>query len=348
LLTWVFPQIIIKIPFIMPYGLTKSPSALCDPLLASFLDAGDEVARGRELERLMMDHVRPVVEAVVGRHARRDFVSRPEDSEDIEGAVTLRVIRRLRELAAGEGEPIEKLVEYVATLARNAATDALRARYPEAQRLRRKVRRILGDDDRFALWTGASAELLGGTSAWRGRDTASCTITPDDATEAMCDGSRPAAALLAIFERAGGPVAFDDLVRLLSKLWSIAEVMAVDAEVVVVADQRPSPLHEYENRRYLETLWSEVQALRAAQRAALLLNLRDVDGSNALALLTILEIATFDQIATALEIAPQRLAELWGNLPLDDNSIAALLGVSRQQVINLRRAARERLMRRMK
>lgn len=332
----------------MPSGLTKSSSALCDPVLAAFLDAGDEAVRCRELERVVMDHVRPVVAAVVERHARRDFVSRPEDSEDVEGAVTLRVIRQLRRLAAGEGEPIEKLTEYVATLARNAATDALRARYPEAQRLRRKVRRILGDDDRFSLWPAPDTELLAGMSAWRGRDALPCAITPADATGAMCDGSRPEAALLAVFERTGGPVAFDDLVRLLSKLWSIAEVMAVDAEAVAVPDQRPSPLDEYESRRYLETLWAEMQALRAPQRAALLLNLRDVDGSNALALLMILEIATFDQIAAALEIAPGRLAELWSGLPLDDNTIAALLGVSRQQVINLRRAARERLTRRMK
>ena len=73
-----------------------------------------------------------------------------------------------------------------------------------------------------------------------------------------------------------------------------------------------------------------------------------VDGSNALALLMILEIATFDQVAVALELAPERLAEIWSGLPLDDNSIAALLGVSRQQVINLRRAARERLARRVR
>jgi hypothetical protein len=297
---------------------------------------------------VVIDHVRPIVAAVVGRHARRDFVSRPEDSEDIEGVVTLRVIRRLRELAAGEREPIEKLAEFVAALARNATTDALRERYPEAQRLRRKVRRILGEDDSFAVWSGSNAELLGGMSAWRGRDAAPWAMTPDDATEMMCDSSQPADALRAIFERAGSPVAFDDLIALLSKVWSIAEIMTVDAEAVAVADQRPSPLGEYESRRYLETLWSEVQALRAPQRAALLLNLRDVDGSNALALLTILEIATFDQIAAALEIAPERLAELWSGLPLDDNSIAALLGVSRQQVINLRRAARERLTRRMK
>jgi hypothetical protein len=40
------------------------------------------------------------------------------------------------------------------------------------------------------------------------------------------------------------------------------------------------------------------------------------------------------------------LSALWDQLPLDDLSIAARLGVTRQQVINLRKAARARLARR--
>jgi len=43
----------------------------------------------------------------------------------------------------------------------------------------------------------------------------------------------------------------------------------------------------------------------------------------------------------------EALAELWNSLPLDDHAIAARLGITRQQVINLRRAARERLARRL-
>ncbi len=38
---------------------------------------------------------------------------------------------------------------------------------------------------------------------------------------------------------------------------------------------------------------------------------------------------------------------LWNDLPLEDSSIAELLGATRQQVINLRKCARERLERRM-
>jgi hypothetical protein len=72
-----------------------------------------------------------------------------------------------------------------------------------------------------------------------------------------------------------------------------------------------------------------------------------VQRRDALTLLPLTGIATLRDIAHVLEIAPQKLAEVWNALPLDDLSIGELLRVSRQQVINLRKSARERLARRM-
>jgi hypothetical protein len=40
--------------------------------------------------------------------------------------------------------------------------------------------------------------------------------------------------------------------------------------------------------------------------------------------------------------------ELWNELPLEDTRIAVILRITRQQVINLRRSARDRLARRLK
>ena len=99
-------------------------------------------------------------------------------------------------------------------------------------------------------------------------------------------------------------------------------------------------------REDVEALWDEVKELPPNQRAALLLNLRDSEGNNALALLVLTRIATFDALAASLGMTPERLAELWSALPLDDRTIASMLGLTRQQVINLRKAARARLARR--
>lgn len=54
-------------------------------------------------------------------------------------------------------------------------------------------------------------------------------------------------------------------------------------------------------------------------------------------------IATIRQIAAALEMAAEEFVSLWHALPLNDLSIAARLHLQRQQVINLRRVARDRL-----
>ena len=57
----------------------------------------------------------------------------------------------------------------------------------------------------------------------------------------------------------------------------------------------------------------------------------------------LLGIASIRSIAIALDFAPERLAELWNETPLDDLTIAKMLDCTRQQVINLRRVARDKL-----
>ena len=103
-----------------------------------------------------------------------------------------------------------------------------------------------------------------------------------------------------------------------------------------------------EQRIYLQRLWAEVCQLLPRQRAAILLNLRDAQGRGIIALFPLLRIASMRQIAVALDMRSEEFANLWNDLPLEDAGIAGLLGVTRQQVINLRKSARERLARRMK
>ena len=87
---------------------------------------------------------------------------------------------------------------------------------------------------------------------------------------------------------------------------------------------------------------------KSRQAAALLLNLRDASGRGVIELLFALELAQHDQIAVALGWTQAELSVLWERLPIEDNEIAELLGATRQQVINLRKVARERLERRMR
>jgi DNA-directed RNA polymerase specialized sigma24 family protein len=121
-----------------------------------------------------------------------------------------------------------------------------------------------------------------------------------------------------------------------------------DDQLLAVPDPRSNAAVEVEQRFQLRALWKEIRQLPHRQCAALILNLRDEQGRSAVALLPLTGTASMRQIAAALAIPAARFAQLWNRLPIDDAAIAELLGVTRQQVVNLRKAARERLVRRMK
>ncbi len=148
---------------------------------------------------------------------------------------------------------------------------------------------------------------------------------------------------------AGAPVPFDAVVDLFARLWSIQDhPYASD-----LVDDRPAPsqrdadvvLAEVQS---MQSMWNEILALPLQQRAALLLNLRDPNGGSALWLIASAAIASVRKIAAALEWPAEDFANIWPRLPLSDLDIAQRLAVTRQQVINLRQAARQRLARRIR
>jgi hypothetical protein len=153
--------------------------------------------------------------------------------------------------------------------------------------------------------------------------------------------------LTAIFKRVGAPVELEELVNAVADLQGIK-----DLPPVTNPDDRETPSEsanfaaEIEQRSYLQSLWSEIVQLPVSQRAALLLNLRDIQ-EGVIMLLPVTGVATIRQIAKAVAIPVEEFARLWNELPLDDAAVALRLGVTRQQVINLRKSARARLSRRM-
>jgi hypothetical protein len=148
------------------------------------------------------------------------------------------------------------------------------------------------------------------------------------------------------FARAAVPLLFDDVVQRAADAWGIADRGELAAQP---EDGRAeaSPESQLILRQELASTWREVRGLPARQRVALLLNLRDSSGANPLGLLVITGLATVDDLAEATALTVQALRDVWNDLPLDDLRIASMLGITRQQVINLRRAARERLLRRL-
>jgi hypothetical protein len=158
----------------------------------------------------------------------------------------------------------------------------------------------------------------------------------------------------AILDAAGGPVYFDDLVHAAATLLQIRDDPPASTEEALESGEG----HQFasgedlawqtEKRFFLRRLWEEVGELPLPQRRALLLNLREEDGGGCLALFQATGVATIRQMAEVLDMSAERFAELWPDLPLDDASIAEQLALTRQQVINLRKSARERLARRLR
>jgi hypothetical protein len=75
--------------------------------------------------------------------------------------------------------------------------------------------------------------------------------------------------------------------------------------------------------------------------------LRDSQGGSAIFFIPYLGISSHAQIAATIGLPDEEFSALWVDLPLDDSRIATMFSISRQQVINLRKTARERLRRRM-
>lgn len=319
--------------------LVASNDRLLEPLIRA---AGPSAEQ--EIERILVSYAQPLTERIVrwwdgpsSNGLLRDHV------DDISSTVNLRLIDKLRRVAHSADEAVHNLDKYLATLTLNVIHDHLRKQFPERTRLRQRLRYMLGSDRRLALWSDAGS-LACGLREWRETKVscAAIAIPPEQITAAM--RGQDADAVAAILRAVGQPVPFDALIDWTAGLWQIVENVPSEIDADAAPSVEPTPLARLESRQFLESLWREIRELRPMQRKALLLNLRD-ETVNAISLLVVSGVAPFDDVAAALEMTPEALAAIWYDLPFDDQKIAAMLSVTRQQVINLRKAARARLLR---
>src|SRR5437763_8067208 len=224
-----------------------------DPLLAEFLDAADDGARGQQVEALVVDHATPLIRRIVARCARSDRHLREQDTDDVVATVTLRLIGKLRLLGTEQGS-IRQFEDYVATLTYNTVYDFLRRRFPERSRLKNRLRYVLRRDARLSLWTAPSG-VAAGLAAWSGSSIVTQRIDlPDErARRTMNDREAPANALLAIFRHVGAPVSLEALTDATASLWGIDDAFRPLEEPARTAE--PAPLARAEARQFLAALW---------------------------------------------------------------------------------------------
>jgi DNA-directed RNA polymerase specialized sigma24 family protein len=315
---------------------------LNDSRLSRYLTAADEATRSAELAFILEVDVSERARKLLQGYIRTGWPLAAADIDDIVGQVTVNMLRKLLALTVVEEESVQNLEAYVVTLTRNCVRNFMRAQAPERTRMKARFRYLFTQDDRLALFIRDRFTLVG-LAAW---ETSTTTHAEESEVRAAVEQhwreDGPAAGpLLKILRQIGKPVSLSDLV---SACMSRAPGDPAHNAIVPAMDAHE---HVVEARQYLQILWSEIQVLPPKQRAALLLNLREPGSGNALALLLSSGIASMQQIAECTSMSVDQLNAVWDELPLDDLRIAKILDRTRQQVINLRKSARERLTRRM-
>jgi hypothetical protein len=179
-----------------------------------------------------------------------------------------------------------------------------------------------------------------------------------------------------VFQYVDGPMPLDDLIAIVAPIVGMEDVPDAsqegdgddeDREFEVLASQEPGPYSVWLTSERLKLYWAAVLKLLVWHRVAWLLNNREGD----LEALPLYGVATLEQIGDALELTEKQLGTLgrelaaaeppsqrltlgrrflffWKHLPLEDNVIAAVLEVTRAQVISYRSKAKERLKRMLK
>ena len=339
------------------YG--ESPAQESDVLLSSFLNETSEAASENLLISLLEEQAGPIIKKIVRR--KLDDQLHGQEAEDVHCEVVTQLIERLRLCKASPAsDGIRDFRNYVAVTTYNACHEYLRSKYPERRRLKNRLRYLLTHHTAFNLWETPEGDWLGGFAAWATqRKEIASPVTlrqlrnADEMPASPATGPDISCAMLvdlleAIFRKVGAPIQFETLVNSIADLQGIkdSEPANFDEQEVRVNAGKTFDV-EIEQRSYLRRLWFEIVQLPLSQRAALLINLRDINEGVVL-LLPVTGVATIRQIAETLEIPAEEFSKLWNQLPLDDAAIAVRLGVARQGVINLRKAARARLSRRMR
>jgi len=347
----------------------------CDELLLPFLETTDPAESRRLLGDILEKYVTPVIKGII-RHklffsvsASCSWQSKQQHADDLFGEIVASLLERLHSLRENpQNAAIANLTAYAAITTFNACDKYLRQKYPERRRLRNRVQYLLTHGHGFDLWENEAGNWLCGLEDWRGRrEVSDARARWSELRQRLSDfekkelsgqnakSAAPAVLVAAILRWMSAPVELDALVDLLGELWEIQEGIFQQYGDETKLEHRigmgscsRDPSKAVEERIYMERLWLEICQLPIKQRCAILLNLKDDRGCSAIELFSFLGIATIRQIAGALEIPTEEFAALWNHLPLDDATIGERLGATRQQVINLRKCARERLARRMK
>lgn len=322
-----------------------------DPLLQGYVQASDEGDALRELDQIIANHVEPLIKVIVTSKLRvspKHGSAAGNDAQDLCNEALAQLILRLRDAKLNPGEKqIHSLKDFTAKIAFGVCSEYFRWKFPERSRLSNRLRYLLTHHRDFKLARGANRKMVASLAAWQNRQAAAQLIEFDDkiGPEEMPPpkSGRLSQAARSVLQRINAPVDFQDFVTMMMDVLGIKE----SADIPEPGGTRQPVVDQMAQREELAQIWLEICALPLRQRCALLFHLRDEKGNGVVTLLPITKTASIRRIAEVLDIPVEKLAAMWNDFPLDDHAIAEYLNITRQQVINLRKSARERLARKL-
>jgi RNA polymerase sigma factor (sigma-70 family) len=311
-------------------------------------------------ESVIDPHIRSLVRSKLRATLRRDDdCSVNQDALDLIGDIRALLLRKLAAVRSAPGQnQIADLGAYVRTVAENSINHYLRRKHPRRLRLKNQLRYLLSHDRRFALWTNADGERVCAAAGNENRAADERPMSSAQLFELSATSLKTARVpveklnigdvVTLVFAGVNGVVRFRDLVSALYDHLRIEEPAEVAEDAGHhIAHPDLALQQRLEEGVFLKQIWDAIGELPVRHRAALLLNLRDRNGDGLIALLPVTRVASIAEIARRLEFPLERFGEIWPELPWDDNRIAEHLGLTRQQVINLRQSARSTLRRRL-
>ena len=251
--------------------------------------------------------------------------------------------------------------QYVLRVASNSCHDFLRAKYPARARLKDSLRDLLERHPDFAVWKASDGELYAGFVQLE--HTQPDRRSLDHALELLSDpaslanelgrfgsrSSRRISIVAQLLRRVGGLLEFDTLVTLLGAVSGVRDqtIVGLDSEEYRLhSPMMESPVRcetRIEACQTLELLWKVLSEFSYQQRAAYFLGFRDSKGEDLLTLLLDANVVHPTFIASKFGWSLDYLMTIWKQMPLDNASIADLLGTTRQNVNKLRYRTMKRL-----
>ncbi|HMV82289.1 MAG TPA: hypothetical protein PLD20_31590 [Blastocatellia bacterium] len=325
------------------------------------------------LQEVIEKHAEPLIQKIIGAklHVSSTEAYDHSEAEVLEDFCQEAILKLVAYLNQSRQKPqeycIKSLDDFVATTAFNVYNKYLREKYPLRYKLKRQLYYLLNNRKALALWKEGH-EFISGLSKWRERRPAErhsqalWSLREDDSkfVTSRLKGRAPSelppdSLLIHVFQWLGHSLELNLLVDVVAELLKIKDQPITktpeedeNKRVAQNHAHHPGPLTRIEHQQILKQLWEEIEILRVNQRWALLCSLRDEQGNGLITFFPSCGIASPRQIAQTLKIEIEELMMLWDKFPLKDSEIAARLGVSTQQVINLRKSARERLERRIR